>query len=103
MRSRYFIFLPLDVSIYSRYKESSMRAYRHTSNVCTDTSATTAMEDYDRPHPSSGEEEECVCGCDSSLQTQPPTPPMRDTCNGNDSQPEVRRHTAGYSLSPFPK
>jgi len=42
------------------------------------------MDDYDGPHPSSGEEE-CDCDCDSSLQTQPPTPPMRDT--SSDSQP----------------
>ena len=61
--------------------------YRHTSNVCTDAFATTAMDDYDGPHPSSGEEEECDCDCDSSLQTQPPTPPVRDTCTGSDSQP----------------
>jgi len=54
--------------------------------VCTDASATT-MDDYDGPHPSSGEEEECDCDCDSSLRTQPPTPPMRDTCTGSDSQP----------------
>jgi len=45
MRSRYFVFLPLDVStIYSHYKESSKRAYRHTSNVCTDASVTNAMD-----------------------------------------------------------
>jgi len=43
------------------------------------------MDNYDGPHPSS--EEECDCDCDSSLQTQPPTPPMRDTCTGSDSQP----------------
>jgi len=42
------------------------------------------MDDYDGPHPSSGEEE---CDCDSSLQTQPPTPPLRDTCTCSDSQP----------------
>jgi len=61
--------------------------YRHTSNVCTDASATTAMDNYDGPHPSSGEEEEPDCDYNSSLQTRPPTPPVRDTCTGNDSQP----------------
>ena len=46
------------------------------------------MDDYDGPHPSSssssGEED---CNCDSSLQTLPLTPPVRDTCTGSDSQP----------------
>ena len=56
--------------------------------MCTDASATNAMDDYDRPHPySSGEEEECDCDGNSSLQTQPPTPPMCDTCTSNGSQP----------------
>ena len=55
----------------------------HSSNVCTDASATNAMDDYDGPHPSSGEE--VWLWFDSSLQTQPPTPPMRDTCPGSDS------------------
>jgi len=87
MRSRYLIILPLDVStIESHYKESSKRAYRHTSNVCTDASATNAMDDYNEPHPSSGEEE-CDCVCDSSLQTQPFTPPVPDTRTSSDSQP----------------
>jgi len=93
MRSRYFIFLPLDVStIESHYKECSKREYRHTSNVCTDASATNAfatnaMDDYNGPHPSSGEEE-CDCDCDSSLQTPPSTPPVPDTRTSSDSQPQ---------------
>jgi len=61
--------------------------YRHTSNVCTDVSATTAMDDYDRPHPSSGEEEECDSDCDNTLQTQPLTPQERDPRTGSDNQP----------------
>ena len=44
------------------------------------------MDDYAGPHPSSSGEE-CDCDCDRSLQTQPPTPPMRDTCTGSGSQP----------------
>jgi len=44
------------------------------------------MDDYNGPHPSSGEED-CDCDCDSSLQTRPPTPSVRDTCTGSDSQP----------------
>ena len=90
MRSRYFVFLPLDVStIYSHYKESSKRAYKYTSYVCNDAIATTTMDDYDGPHPSSGEEEErdCDCDCDSSLQTPPSTPPVPDTSTSSDSQP----------------
>ena len=61
--------------------------YRHTSNVRTDDSATTAMDDYDGPHPSSGEEEECDSDCDNSLQTQPLTPQVRDPRTGSDNQP----------------
>ena len=45
------------------------------------------MDNYDGPHPSSGEEEECDCDCNSSLQTLPSTSPVRDTCTGSDSQP----------------
>ena len=52
--------------------------------MCTDASATNAMDDCDGPHPSSGEEE---CDCDSSLQTRPPNPPMHDTSTGSNSQP----------------
>jgi len=46
------------------------------------------MDNYDRPHPSSGEEEEEEeCDCNSSLQTLPSTPPVRDTSTCSNSQP----------------
>jgi hypothetical protein len=58
--------------------------YRHTFNVCIDATAATAMDAYDGPRPSSGEED---CNCDSSLQTRPLTPPVRDPGTGSDSRP----------------
>jgi len=42
------------------------------------------------------------CDCDSSLQTQPPTPPMRDTCTSNESQPPISADIAPDTASrPF--
>ena len=55
--------------------------------MCTDASATNAIDDYNGPQPSSGEEE---CDCDSSLQTQPSTPPVPDTRSSSESHP--RQH-----------
>jgi len=42
------------------------------------------MDDYDGPHPSSGEEEDS----NSSLQTHPPTPPVSDA--SNDTTPPAK-------------
>jgi len=42
------------------------------------------MDDYDGPHPSSGGEEDS----NSSLQTQPPTPPVSDA--SNDTTPPAK-------------
>jgi len=52
--------------------------------MCTDASATSAMDDYNGHHPSSSSGEEYS---DSSLQTQSPTPQMPDTSTSSDRQP----------------
>jgi len=65
--------------------------------VCTDASATNAMDDYDDSTPSSGEEVDC----DSLLQTQPPTPPVPDTSTGSDSQPPAKP-TSSADIPPDP-
>jgi len=48
------------------------------------------MDNYNGPHPSSGEEEECDRNCDSSLQTLPSTSPVPDTGTSSDSQPPAK-------------
>ena len=65
-------------SLLCHYKDDSTRAYRHTSNMCSN------MDYYDVPHPSSGEEEDF----NSSLQTHLLTPPMSDA--SNDTTPPAK-------------
>jgi len=56
------------------------------------------MDDYDGPHPTSGGEEDS----DSSLQTQPPTPPVSDASDNTtpSAKPPRSADTAGSSPSP---
>ena len=71
------------LSYLPHYKASGKRAYRHTSNVCTNTN--NMADDYDGPHPStSGAEEDS----NSSLQTQPPSPQVSDA--SNDTTPPAK-------------
>ena len=79
--SYYLLFVSLEVSpIYPHYKASGKRAYRHTSNVCTNTNNNTD-DDYNGPHPSSSGEGGAEEDSNSSLQTQPPSPQVSDASN----------------------
>jgi hypothetical protein len=73
MRSRYFIFLPLEVSPSRSNPTIKMVVIARiddTSNVCTDADA---MDNYDGPIPLSGEDS------DNSLETRPPSPKVSDS------------------------
>ena len=85
MRSRYFIFLPLEVSpVHSNptIKRPVSARIDDTSNVCTDADA---MDVYGGPIPSSGEDS------DNSLETRPPSPKVSDRRSSGTPPPKPAR------------